>query len=190
MTRPRPRMVSPVALLAMLAMTVMLPAGALGASAPPATIDTRDYYVSRIGGFRPTQDPRLSAAMRVFGRPSARVLNGNSCRVDWRRLGLRIYFANFGGMRPGQTTCTSSVGRAQTFVARSARFRTRNGLRVGDPSSSIRMKHPRARFRGRSWALVLAVFPFGDDEPSPVLSALVGGGRVRTLQGYIGGAGE
>jgi hypothetical protein len=37
----------------------------------------------------------------------------------------------------------------------------------------------------------LATFPFGDSEkPSPVLSALVTGGGVIALAGYIGGAGE
>jgi len=190
MTLQWPRFISPTALLASFVLFAMLPATALSASTRSMTIVTRDYYVSRLGPFRATEASRISAAIRVFGRPSARVLNGNFCRVDWRRLQLRIYFANFGGVRPGQTTCTSTVGRAQTFVARSARFRTQKGLRVGDPSSSIRTKHPDAQFHGRFWALVLAVFPFGDKEPSPVLSALVSAGRVRTLQGYIGGAGE
>lgn len=37
---------------------------------------------------------------------------------------------------------------------------------------------------------VLATFPFGDDEPSPVLNALVASGRVLALTGHIGGAGE
>jgi hypothetical protein len=76
--------------------------------------------------------------------------------------------------------------------ARSARFRTVRGLRVGDRSSSIRARHPNAEFRPPGfWALVLARFPFGaGDEPAPVLSALVRGGRVFALTGYIGGAGE
>ena len=89
------------------------------------TIVTRDYYVSRIGPFRPTADPRISAAIRAF------------------------------------------------------------------PSSSIRRKHPEAQFGRGSWGLVLAQFPFGaSDEPSPILSARVGGGRVRALEGDISGAGE
>lgn len=184
------RLVGPIALLASLVFMSTLPTPAQSASSQSMTIVTRDFSVSRIGPFRPTESPRISVAIRAFGRPSARVLDANSCRVDWRRLRLRIYFANFGGVRPGQTTCTSTVGRAQTFVARSPRFRTQKGLRVGDRSSSIPAKHPDAEFRSPTWALILAVFPFGDDEPSPVLSAQVGGGRVRTLQGYIGAAGE
>jgi len=141
------------------------PASGQAATTSAFTVVTRDFYVSRIGPFRPAQNPRLSAAIRAFGRPSSRKLDRSTCRVDWRRLRLRIYFANFGGVRPGQTTCTSSVGRAQTFVARSSRFRTVRDLRVGQPSSSIRLKHPDAEFQpGGFWALVLGTFPFGDRE--------------------------
>lgn len=111
--------------------------------------------------------------------------------MSWRRLRLRIDFENFGGTRPGQTTCTPSVGRAQSFVASGSGFRSSRGLRVGQPSSSIRLKHPQADLRDGAWALVLARFPFGDsDELSPVVSALVRDGRVSALAGYIGGAGE
>lgn len=156
------------------------------------TIVTRDYYVSRIGPFRPAQNPRLSAAIRAFGRPSSRKLDRSTCRVEWRRLRLRITFENFGGALPGQTTCTASVGRAQGFVARGPRFRTVNDLRVDQPSASIPVKHPDAELQPRGfWALVLATFPFGSsEEPAPVLNALVMGGRVIALAGYIGGAGE
>ena len=168
------------------------PASGQAAATRALTIVTRDYYVSRIGPFRPAQNPRLSAAIRAFGRPSSRKLDRSTCRADWRRLRLRIYFDNFGLVAPGRTTCTSSVGRAQSFVARGSRFRTVRDLRVGQPSSSIKLKHPDAEFQPRGfWALVLATFPFGDgDEPAPVLSALVTGGRVLALTGYIGGAGE
>jgi hypothetical protein len=156
------------------------------------TVVTRQYFVSRIGRFSPSENPRLSAAIRAFGRPSQRKLIGGTCRVRWRAIGLQISFENFGGPRPGQTTCTPSVGRAQSFVARGTRFRTVRGLRVGAPSSTIPERHPNAEFQsGGFWALVLATFPFGDgDEPAPVLNALVAGGRVAALAGYIGGAGE
>lgn len=171
---------------------IAVPPASATAATSAFTIVTRDYYVSRIGPFRPVQNPRLSAAIRAFGRPSSRKLDRSTCRVDWRRLRLRIYFENFGGVRPGQTTCTASVGKAQSFVARGSRFRTVKDLRVGHPSSSIPAKHPDAEFQPAGfWALVLAKFPFGaDEEPAPVLNALVTGGRVIALAGYVGGAGE
>jgi hypothetical protein len=163
------------------------------ASAAPVsmTIVTRDYYVSRIGTFRPAKDPRLSAAKRAFGRPTQVHLKGATCRVSWRPLRLRIHFENFGGASPGQTTCTPSVGRAQSFVASGARFRTTGGLRVKQPTSEILERHPDAVFADGFWAIVSAQFPFGSsDEESPVLSALPINGRVSALTGYIGGAGE
>jgi hypothetical protein len=166
-------------------------AGTAQAAPRTLTVETRDYYVARIGPFRPARDPRLSAAIRALGRPSRRTLEGGTCRVLWARLRLRIDFENFGGSEPGQTTCTPSVGRAQAFIARGRRVRTIRGLRVGQPSASIPERHPDAEFRDGAWAVVLAVFPFGvDDEPSPVLSAIPRAGRVAALTGYIGGAGE
>lgn len=155
------------------------------------TIVTRDYYVSRIGTFRPIENPRLSAARRAFGRPSAVQLKGGTCLVTWGRLRLRVYFENFGGAEPGQSTCTPSVGRAQTFVARGARFRTTQGLRVNQPSAAILERHPDALFADGFWTIVSAVFPFGtSNDESPVLTALTTNGRVSALAGYIGGAGE
>jgi hypothetical protein len=155
------------------------------------TIVTRDYYVSRIGTFRPAENPLLSAAIRAFGRPTQVQLKAGSCRVSWRALRLKINFENFGGAAPGQTTCTPSVGRAQSFVARGTRFRTTAGLRVNQPSSEIPERYPDAVFDDGFWTLVSARFPFGDnEEESPVLTALTRNGRVSALVGYIGGAGE
>lgn len=155
------------------------------------TIVTRDYYVSRIGTFRPQKNPLLSAARRSFGRPTQVQLKGRTCRVSWRSMRLRIDFENFGGTLPGETACTPSVGRAQSFVARGTRFRTTEGLRVKQPTSEILERHPSAVFAGGFWAIVSAQFPFGSsEEESPVLTALPRDGRVSALTGYIGGAGE
>src|SRR5688572_27304498 len=99
--------------------TVLLGAVASpAASAAPAsmTIVTRDYYVSRIGTFRPAENPRLSAAIRAFDRPTQVQLKGGTCQVSWRPLRLKILFENFGGAPARRTTCTPSVGRAQSFV--------------------------------------------------------------------------
>jgi hypothetical protein len=68
--------------------------------------------------------------------------------------------------------------------------RTWNGLRPGDRSSAVLERHPSAEFRNNSWWLRTAVSPFGDNEEYAVVRALIGGGRVRALSGWIGGAGE
>ncbi len=156
------------------------------------TVVTKGAFVSRLGRFKPSENPLLSSAIRAFGRSSQRKVIGGTCRVRWQSIRLEITFANFGGTRPGQTICTPSVGRAQSFVARGSRFRTVRGLRVGAASSAIQERHADAEFQPAGfWALVLAVSPFGgSEEPSPVLNAFVSDGRVFALAGFIGGAGE
>jgi hypothetical protein len=155
------------------------------------TIRTSGGAVARIGPFRPRRDPTIAAAIRAFGRPaSTKLTSNNSCRVDWGRLRLRITFANFGGHGPGQTTCSSSVGRAQAFTVRGSRFRTWEGLRVGDPSADVAARHHSAEFRDGAWWLRTAVSPFGDESEYAVVSAVVSAGRVRALVGWVGAAGE
>ncbi len=147
--------------------------------------------VTRLGAFRVRRDPTIRGAQRVFGRPSSRRLDrSGTCTVAWRRLRLRIYFANFGGTLPGQTTCTSTVGRAQSFVVRGRRFETWRGLRVGDPSREVLDRHPRAQFLQGRWWLTFAESPYGDGGEYPSLYATVSGGRVNALKGWIGAAGE
>jgi hypothetical protein len=177
-------------MLAVCAVATLVPAApALGQSA--FTIQTSNGAVARIGAFHPSRSPTIAAATRVFGRPSSRRLaTHGGCVVDWRRLRLRIDFENFGAAGPGKTTCSSSVGQAQSFTVRGSRFETSAGLRVGQSSSSILKRHPSADFREGKWWLVTAVSPFGDQSEYAVLAATVSGGRVRSLAGWIGAAGE
>jgi hypothetical protein len=82
------------------------------------------------------------------------------------------------------------VGLAQSFAARGSRFRSWAGLRPGMRSSRIADLHPYAELRRGTWWLRTAVSPFGSESEYPVVQALVSGGRVRALSGWIGGAGE
>ena len=166
-------------------------AEAAAAGATSYTIRTSRGYVARIGSFRPSRNPLLSSAIRAFGRPSSRRASGTDvCVVDWSRIRLRVTFANFGLAPPGRTTCSPSVGRAQSFVARGSRFRTWEGLRPGARSSTILDRHRSAVFRRGSWWLRTATSRFGDGDEYAVVSAVVGDGRVRAIAGWIGGAGE
>jgi len=173
---------------------VLLAAGLLAEPAAAGrqrslVIVTRDASVTRIGTFRPSENPRLSAAIRAFGRPSSRRGSGDtSCRVHWSRLGLRMLFVNLGA--PGRSACGRSVGKAQSFTARGSRFRTVAGLRVGMPSSEVRARHPRARHAVGAWTLVRARSPYGDGTEIPVLRAFTKDGTVTVLAGWIGGAGD
>ncbi len=155
------------------------------------TVATSGGSVARIGSFRPGVDPTIGAATRAFGRPSSRTPTGDDvCVVTWRRLRLRVVFASFGAARPGRTTCTSGVGRAQSVTLRGRRFRTWRGLRVGDRSATIPRRHPGARFRQGSWWLRTATSVVGDESEYGVLRAIVSRGRVTALTGWIGAAGD
>ena len=181
-----------------LTMVLMLPAtstaaadaGSARASASKFTIRIAKGSVTRIGAFRTRRDATIGAAIRVFGPPSSQKLEGEGCQVDWRRLRLRIYFANFGGHAPDQTTCSPSVGLAQSFTVRGRRFRTWKGLRPGDRSSAVRRRHPNAAFRRGTWWLRTAVSRIGTESEYAVVEALVSGGRVGVLRGWIGAAGD
>jgi len=158
------------------------------ATASSYTIRTSRGFVVRIGAFRTRRDETIAAAERVFGRASSRKLTRGQCQVDWR--GLRIYFANFGGTRPGQTICSPTVGKAQSFTIRGPRFRTWEGLRVGHRSATVLDRHRAAEFRRGAWWLRTAVSPFGDESEYAVVSALPADGRIRVIKGWIGAAGE
>lgn len=165
-------------------------AAAVAAGETGLTIRTDGRMVTRIGSFRPAADPTIAAAERAFGPADSRAEVGEGCRVDWRGLRLRMYFANFGGFPPDRTVCHPRVGKAQTFTVRGARLQTWRGLRVGQRSAAVPRRHPAARFREGTWWLQTAVSRFGTSSEYAVLRAGVAGGRVRSLGGWIGAAGE
>ncbi|HWT22981.1 MAG TPA: hypothetical protein VN213_05690 [Solirubrobacteraceae bacterium] len=180
--------------LALASLLVAAPAHSLPSrsQAKTYTIRAGAQIVRQIGSFDTRRDPTIAAATRTFGAPSSRSLRAAYwCRVTWRRLELTIDFMNFGGHGPGETTCTDTVGKAQSFVVKSRRFRTWKGLRVGVGADRIQELHPPAEFRQGRWWLRTAVSPFGDQSEYAVISADVGGRRrVKELDGWIGAAGE
>jgi hypothetical protein len=174
-------------------MIAVLGASALGASQAAAapksmTVVTHGAFVTRIGTFRPSENPSMSAAIRAFGPPTSRSGSGTACRALWRGLQLRILFVNLGA--PGQSACTPSIGNAQSFSVRSPRFQTVRGLRPGAPAAEITTRHPGAKYQVGAWTLVSAVSPYGDGTRTPVLQAFASAGKVTILKGWIGGAGE
>jgi hypothetical protein len=170
------------------------------AAAAPASAHTINVaggnvggHVSSIGDFRPSSDPTIAAAARVFGRPSSRTRTSDiSCDVRWRRLRLKITFASFGGIPAGQTACSDRATKAQAFRARGRRFPTWKGLRVGDAQSRVQELHPRARFRGGRWWIQTTRSLVGDPTSRfPVVDATVNAaGRIRAIRGWIGAAGD
>jgi hypothetical protein len=171
--------------------TVVLTILALALTAAPAgahTINVGRFSVSSIGDFRPSADPSIPAAERVFGPASTRRKRSDlSCSVRWNRLRLEILFVSFGG---ATSICGGSEGKAQSFIVRGNRLRTWHGLRVGQPESAIRRRHPQAKLRRGWWWLKSVVSPVGDGSPTPVVEAKVRDGRVSAIRGWIGAAGD
>lgn len=172
------------------------------AHAAPFTIEPGELGVTKLGPLKTkssrTYAPTIGKAVNAFGSPSNSFrTSDSSCVVKWRRLGLRIVFANFGDTRD---TCLRDVGRAQSFtIERSRKWRTWHGLRNRMREDRVLELHPGAtwfdgdRFRDEGFWLRSAVSPFGDGSEYPVLSAHLrqgDHGRVSSFAGWIGSAGE
>ena len=187
-------------LAAALAVTALL-------AAPSTTIDVPDSgHIVRVGAFRPKQllgDEHFSGgvtsnrrnAIRAFGTPDGKSPQG--CPNKWKKLGVRMVTADFGGGPPCATTTP-----VQQLVITGRAWRTERGLKVGDSLDRVRDLYPELqRFSDLynssggpykyTWALVL--------EPSHVagppnlidrLSAEIRDRKVRSLTVSPYGAGD
>jgi predicted metal-binding membrane protein len=184
-TRFGARLSKPVG-IALLAAGALVAAGASPASAA-YTIRTKDGFVTSVGPLR-SSEATVARATSVFGMPSVTDPVGDgtdACRLEWRRLRFRAVFANFG------IANACDEGLLQAGTIRSRRFRTWRGLRVGDRSSTIPDKHPRAEFRRNTWWLASVISQYGEEATRiPTVEAIVQGGRVKVLRLWVGAAGD
>ena len=175
------------------AFLVIAPVVALFAAAGQA--QARSWVIQGdtvIGGYLVKKDGTLQGALERFGPPSRklrdRASGWNGCDVTWRRLGLRIYFYNLGGRDP----CVPQYGYFRNALMIGKRWRTANGLQVGDPMRSILQHHPAAErlATGAWWALVTRAFPYGDGGTYAGLAAKVNRGSVSAFSIYFQAGGE
>lgn len=170
---------------------VLLAVNATAATA--ATIRWKDGEVTQIGDLGLSRTPTIQRVSAAFGAPASRRLESRElCVVDWTApLGLRGNFVNLGARRPGQTTCSPTVGKLQSAEVRGRALQTQNGLRVGDTLARLRRLHPAARRHGSQWWLATAPNPFGrPGARMSIVRANVKDGRVSALVLWIGAAGE
>ncbi|HEV2815079.1 MAG TPA: hypothetical protein VGW10_17620 [Solirubrobacteraceae bacterium] len=178
--------------LVLLVVLTTLAAGVAEASAA-FTIRTKEGAIRRIGPMKTVgaDGGRLMDATAVFG-PATRIApigdsGSEACRVDWTELKLRTTFVNFGGADP----CGAETGRLQVATIRSRRFRTARDLRVGDPSSTIKEKYPKAEFKRNVWVVMTTEYPLGADPgPIPTIEAIVKKGRIEVLRLWVGAGGD
>lgn len=162
------------------------------AATAATTVRWKDGKITHIGDLGLSRAPTIGRATAAFGAPTKKRLDGKVlCVVDWAPLALRGRFVNLGGPRPGQTTCSSTVGKLQTAEIRGPALQTQDGLRVGDTLARLRKLHPAARRHGKSWWLATAPNPFGDPGARmSIVRANVKDGKVSVLVLWIGAAGE
>jgi hypothetical protein len=98
----------------------------------------------RIGAYRHADSRQdYARAVQVFGKPSSWGLRWNLCVVRWRRLGLDLEFRVDGSCSPPKLRGLAGWCGATVHTAR---WRTKEGLRVGDSEARLRSLYPRAKF--------------------------------------------
>ena len=144
--------------------------------------------VKRIGDFRPARNPTLAAAVRAIGDPTSTSGGGSeACTVRWRRLGLTILFANFGGV----DACDPREGLAQrAVIKRRKRWHTRRGLHIGDSLAKLDRLYPGTEPRAGGFPLITAFNVYAGRGRYTVLGARVRVSRVKAFVLFIGAAGD
>ncbi|MCW2951357.1 MAG: hypothetical protein JWQ48_527 [Conexibacter sp.] len=141
-------------------------------------------HPSRSGGYG--SEATYRAVVNVLGQPGA-VRRGAryECAARWFRHGLRIVFADYSGL----TACTTG-GWVQEASMTGARWRTAEGLRIGERVEDLQAVYPDAERHGSVWWLIRAFTPIGESGWYGALIAVVRDGRVTGFQAPVGAGGE
>jgi hypothetical protein len=150
---------------------------------PPAPAATPSFVIRataaaiRVGSYtvwKPSLRGTYAQATAAFGRATTcRLLAGKKSRASWPSLGLVMQFIAARG-----SVCETSTGALlQTLTATGARWKTSNGLAVGDPVSKLELLYPNAAAHPGSYWLVK------DDRARnhALFTAVVRGGRVASF---------
>ncbi|HST26653.1 MAG TPA: hypothetical protein VLJ76_11760 [Gaiellaceae bacterium] len=129
-------------------------------SPPPPAPPGRSYVIRfaaatiRVGAYtvlRPPARGTYAQATSAFGRASTcRVLPGKKSRAIWPTLGLTMQFI----VTPGSICSTPGGMLLQTISMTGARWKTSDGLSVGDPVSKLQRLYPSAAAGAGSDSLV------------------------------------
>ncbi len=121
--------------------------------------------------WRPPLRGTLAQATAAFGpATSCRLLIGRKSRAVWPTLGLAMQFIAAHG-----SVCSTAAGvLVQTLTMTGARWRTSNGLTVGDPVSKLQLLYPTAAAHSSSYWLVKS----DRARNHALFAAVIRGGRV------------
>lgn len=161
------------------------PAAGAASNANDFTLVLRD----RAGSYRYwqtlTQGRAYRLAIAAFGRPSARgkdTPESNLCTVRWETSGIDVGFSWATGPCLARNLSRATWAGMRLF---GMRWKTSEGLQVGDPVARIKRVYPRARLVSKppkpaEWWLV--VERQGELGVQPRLVAEVGAGRIIALR--------
>lgn len=154
------------------------------------TIQASSIGVYNLGGFHPIRNPTVGAAVKAYGRPSSRRprFGGSGCDISWRRIGIQMTFAYFGGGGGRRAACRANRGVAKSALIRgfgAERWQTSRGVRIGDSREQLERRHPSAvEWEGDYW-LEIGYSPIGEGSSYPVLVALIDGGTVSGFEAMM-----
>lgn len=143
-----------------------------------------------LGGFHPLRNPTVGAAVASFGHPSSRRprYGGSGCSIAWRRIGLTMTFAYYGGGGGRRGACRARYGIAKLALIRgpqALRWQTDRGARIGDSREQLERHHPSAvEWEGNYW-LAIGRSVLGADASYPILTALIDGGEVSGFEAMM-----
>ncbi len=115
--------------------------------------------LTRLGAWS-LRDRSLGAVTAAFGHPSSKRV-GRGCIATWAHVALTVTSTS-GACKATAVVSTVTVG---------GMWRTWAGLRVGDPVSEIRVRHPHATAHATAWWL-----------PTASVAAIVRRGRVAAFR--------
>jgi hypothetical protein len=174
--------------------------------APSTTIEVADSgRIVRVGAFHPKQrlgehafpggvTPNRRNAIKAFGKPDGKSPQG--CPNKWKKLGVRIVTADFGGGPP----CAATTP-VQQIVITGRQWSTERGLKIGDSIDRARELYPeiasfnklygRNKYWRSDWALVLEESQVGGP-PNLIdrLAATIRNRTIRSLKVSPYGAGD
>ncbi len=154
---------------------------------PVLVVEANNAGVQNLGGFHPLRNPTVGAAVKAFSRPSSRRprYGGSGCEVSWRKIGLKMTFAYYGGGGGRTAACGANRGVAKSALIQGSaaeRWQTSRGIRIGDSLEQLERLYPNAvEWEGDYW-LAIGFSPVGEDSSYPVLAAMVRNEAVRGFE--------
>jgi hypothetical protein len=198
------------ATLLLIVLTLALPPGSSGSSEAESWLVRAGKNFQHAGEYTiRLRNKRFEDAIAAYGEPSECRVQGspNHAVATWADRGIWIELWTYGLMPEGETGCSSpDLIWVSEIRLRDRRWSTSLGLRVGDRTTKLRKRYPKAVYQDRRaggprsqyWLVKRHGTCLGDCTPKeqrdgveyPVLAAQVRNGRVVAFWLPVFGQGE